>query len=89
MLEIRRGQGKGLCMEKGATMPPHLVYIGTYTDPTRQAGFTVTPEKPIMGMTGPTGSAGIYVFQQDPITGALTHLHTLGGMINPGASSSP
>jgi 6-phosphogluconolactonase len=70
-------------MEKGATMPPHLVYIGTYTDPTRQAGFTVTPEKPIMGMTGPTGSAGIYVFQQDPITGALTHLHTLGGMINP------
>ncbi|HEY8597540.1 MAG TPA: beta-propeller fold lactonase family protein, partial [Thermomicrobiales bacterium] len=64
-------------------MPPHLVYIGTYTDPTSQAGFTVTPERPVMGMTGPTGSEGIYVFQQDPETGTLTHLHTLSGVVNP------
>lgn len=64
-------------------MRPQFVYVGTYTDPTRQAGFTVTPEKPIMGMTGPTGSEGIYLFQQDPATGALTHRHTLAGIINP------
>ena len=64
-------------------MPPQLVYVGTYTNPTRQAGFTVTPEEPIMGMTGPTGSEGIYVFQQDPATGGLTHLHTAVGVVNP------
>ena len=38
-----------------------LVLVGTYTDPSRQAGFEVTPATPVMGMTGPTGSAGIYV----------------------------
>lgn len=60
-----------------------LVYVGTYTDPTAQAGFEVTAERPVMGMTGPTGSEGIYVFAQDPATGALTHRATLAGVVNP------
>ena len=42
-----------------------LAFCGTYTDPSRQAGFEASPNKPVMGMTGPTGSAGIYVFQFD------------------------
>ena len=33
-------------------MPPHLVYVGTYTDPSSQAGYEVTPERPVMGTTG-------------------------------------
>ena len=49
-----------------------LTFCGTYTDPSRQAGFEVSPDKPVMGMTGPTGSAGIYVFRLDRETGALT-----------------
>ena len=35
-------------------MPDDLVLCGTYTDPSRQAGFEVTPDNPVMGMTGPT-----------------------------------
>jgi 6-phosphogluconolactonase len=49
-----------------------LVFCGTYTDPSRQAGFTVTRERPVMGMTGPTGSEGIHVFARDRQTGGLT-----------------
>lgn len=64
-------------------MPAHRVYIGTYTDPSRQAGRPVTPEAPIMGMTGLTGSEGIYVYEQDPESGVLTHLHTVSGVVNP------
>jgi 6-phosphogluconolactonase len=64
-------------------MPPHLVYIGTYTDPSSQAGYEVTPERPVMGMTGPTGAEGIYVFQQDPATGELAHRQTVSGVVNP------
>ena len=48
-----------------------LVLVGTYTDPSRQAGFEVTPATPVMGMTGTTGSAGIYVFRRDVETGRL------------------
>jgi 6-phosphogluconolactonase len=36
-----------------------------------------------MGMTGPTGSAGIYVYRQDAASGALSLLHTAGGVLNP------
>jgi 6-phosphogluconolactonase len=64
-------------------MPPHLVYVGTYTDPSSQAGYEVTPERPVMGMTGPTGAEGIYVFRQDPATGALAHRQTVPGVVNP------
>lgn len=64
-------------------MPSRLVYIGTYTDPSPQAGRAVTPDAPVMGMTGPTGSEGIYVLQQDTATGALTPLHAVGGAVNP------
>lgn len=64
-------------------MPPQFVYVGTYTDPSPQAGYAVTPERPVMGMTGPTRSAGLYVFEHDPATGALTHRHTLSGLLNP------
>jgi len=55
-------------------VPSDLVFCGTYTDPSRQAGFEVTPARPVMGMTGPTGSAGIYAFRRDAGTGALTML---------------
>jgi 6-phosphogluconolactonase len=64
-------------------VPPQLVFVGTYTDPSRQAGYEVTPDRPVMGMTGPTGAAGIYVFEQDPLTGALTHRHTVADVLNP------
>ncbi|MFN8538393.1 MAG: lactonase family protein [Thermomicrobiales bacterium] len=64
-------------------MPRNLVFVGTYTDPSRQAGFEVTPSRPVMGMTGPTGAEGIYVYRRDPDTGALTHLHTVPGIVNP------
>lgn len=64
-------------------MPSHRVYVGTYTDPRPQAGYEVTPDKPVMGMTGPTGSAGIYVFSVDPDSGAWTHLNTVPGGLNP------
>ena len=68
---------------EGGMAASQLVYVGTYTDPSPQAGFAVTPERPIMGMTGPTGSEGIYVFAHDPATGALTHRHTVAGTLNP------
>ncbi len=55
-------------------MTHELVFCGTYTDPSRQAGFEVTPETPVMGMTGPTGSAGIYIFRRDAQSGALIPL---------------
>ena len=64
-------------------MPRNLVFVGTYTDPSRQAGFEVTPQRPVMGMTGLTGAEGIYVYRRDPDTGALTHLHTVPGIVNP------
>lgn len=64
-------------------MPSNLVYVGTYTDPSRQAGFEVTPATPVMGMTGPTGSEGLYVYQHDPESGELSHLHTVAGVVNP------
>src|SRR5262245_14878407 len=40
---LQRGRG---------AMPPHLVYVGTYSDPSSQAGYEVTPERPVMGTTG-------------------------------------
>lgn len=64
-------------------MPSYRVYVGTYTDPSPQAGYEVTPDKPVMGMTGPTGSEGIYVFSFDPDSGAWTHLNTVPGVLNP------
>ena len=64
-------------------MPKNLVYVGTYTDPSRQAGFEVTPKRPIMGMTGPIGAEGIYVYRLDTDTGALEHLHTVPRIVNP------
>lgn len=36
-----------------------------------------------MGMTGPTGSEGIYVLEQDSSNGALTLLHTVADILNP------
>jgi hypothetical protein len=47
--------------ERMQSMSSNRVYVGTYTDPSRQAGYEVTPANPVMGMTGPTGSEGIYV----------------------------
>ena len=60
-----------------------LVLCGTYTDPSLQAGFEVTPERPVMGMVGPTGSAGIYVFRRDSDSGALTPLGRSDPVVNP------
>lgn len=63
-------------------MPSHRVYVGTYTDPSAQAGYEVTPDRPVMGMTGPTGSEGIYVFSYEPDSGAWTPLGT-ADVVNP------
>src|SRR5215218_7783131 len=61
----------------------HLVYIGAYTDPTPLRRVPASAATPVMGMSGPTGSVGIGVYQQDPHSGALTHLLTAGGVLNP------
>jgi 6-phosphogluconolactonase len=63
-------------------MADDLVLCGTYTDPSRQAGFEVTPANPVMCMTGDTGSAGIYVFRRNAETGALALLATAAA-VNP------
>ena len=60
-----------------------LVFCGTYTDPSRQAGFEVTPDRPVMGMTGPTGSEGIYIFRHHRESGSLTLINTARGVVNP------
>ncbi len=60
-----------------------LVLCGSYTDPSLQAGFQVTPERPVMGMVGPTGSVGLYVFRRDPGTGGLTPLGSSEPVVNP------
>lgn len=52
-------------------MREQLVYVGTYTDPQRQVTRAVSPDWPLMGLGGPTGSDGIYVFAQDAHTGEL------------------
>jgi 6-phosphogluconolactonase len=57
-------------------MPSHRVYVGTYTDPSAQTGFAVSPDKPVMGMAGPTGSPGIYAFDYEPDAGAWSPLGT-------------
>ncbi len=62
---------------------PHLVYIGAYTDPAPLRPTPASAASPVMGMTGPTGSVGIAVYQQDPHSGALTHLLSAGGVLNP------
>lgn len=64
-------------------MVSNRIYVGTYTDPSAQAGYEVTPDRPVMGMTGPTGSEGIYVFSYEPHSGAWTPLGTAGGVPNP------
>jgi 6-phosphogluconolactonase len=64
-------------------MPSNLVCCGTYTDPSPQAGFEVSPEKPVMGMTGPTGSDGIYAFRRDRDSGKLNPLGVAGTAVNP------
>jgi 6-phosphogluconolactonase len=60
-----------------------LVYVGTYTDPAPLRRVPASPASPVMGMAGPTGSAGIYVYRQDPESGTLALLHTAGGVLNP------
>src|SRR4051794_38121793 len=60
-----------------------LVYVGTYTDPSVLRREAATPENPVMGMVGPTGSEGIYVYEQDEATGALSLQHTVPGVHNP------
>ena len=62
---------------------PQFVCVGTDTDPSCQAGYDVAPERPVMGMTGPTGSAGLSVFAHDPATGALTLRHTVARALTP------
>lgn len=64
-------------------MSSNRVYVGTYTDPSAQAGYEVSPERPVMGMTGPTGSDGIYVFGYEPESGDWTPLGSAGGVPNP------
>ena len=66
-------------------MPTHRVFVGTYTDPTPQAGYPVTPERPVMGMTGRTGSTGIYTFAHDSASGDWTPL----GQTEPAAVVNP
>jgi 6-phosphogluconolactonase len=61
----------------------NLVYVGTYTDPGPLRAVPASPANPVMGMGGPTGSPGIYLFRQDQETGQLTHLHTTEGVLNP------
>ena len=69
--------------ERVSLMSSNRVYVGTYTDPSAQAGFEVAPDRPVMGMTGPTGSVGIYVFAHDPESGDWTPLGTATGVSNP------
>ena len=64
-------------------MHEDLVYIGTYTDPDRQASWKVSPERPFMGLKGRTGSEGIYFFGQNPTTGELTPRGCVSGLVNP------
>ena len=72
-------------------MTVQMVFVGTYTDPNIQATYTVTPDRPFMGMPGPTGSIGIYAYAQDTVTGAWSLKYTLPGAnpsfiaIDPGA----
>ncbi len=60
-----------------------LAFCGGYTDPSRQAGFEVSLDRPVMGMTGPTGSKGVYVFRHDRQTGALTPVGRATAAVNP------
>jgi len=60
-----------------------LVYVGTYTDPDRQASWKVSPERPFMGLKAKTGSQGIYLFGQNPATGKLTPRGCVTGLLNP------
>lgn len=61
----------------------NLVYIGTYTDPNPLRREPATLENPMMGMAGPTGSEGIYVYEQGVESGALTLRHTVRSVRNP------
>ncbi len=61
----------------------NLVYVGTYTDPSLLRREPASPANPVMGMIGPTGSEGIYVYEQDETSGALTLRHTVAGVPNP------
>jgi 6-phosphogluconolactonase len=60
-------------------MTVQMLFVGTYTDPNIQATYPVTPERPLMGMPGPTGSIGIYAYAQDTVTGAWSLQYTLPG----------
>jgi 6-phosphogluconolactonase len=63
-------------------MTSDLVFVGTYTDPSRQAGYEVSEENPVMGMTGKTGSAGVHVFGRNAETGRLDQIGSAAS-VNP------
>ncbi len=61
----------------------NLVFCGTYTDLSKQGQVGVTRDTPVKETTGLTGSAGIYVFENDTDSGAFRHIHTVDGVVNP------
>ena len=62
---------------------PQLVYVGTYTDPDPLRASPATDAAPVMGMAGPTGSVGIYAYEQDRDSGELRPRGAAEGVLNP------
>jgi len=64
-------------------MAANRVFCGTYTDLSKQGGFGPAHDRSATGEPGLTGSDGIYIFDRDPESGALQHIHTVEGVVNP------
>ena len=64
-------------------MALNLVFCGTYTDLGKQGAADAVRDTPAEGMTDLTGSDGIYVFARDTGSGALRHVDTVDGILNP------
>lgn len=65
------------------TTTRQLVYVGTYTDPNPLRAAPASAAALVMGMAGPTGSVGIYVYEQDRASGELALRGTAAGVLNP------
>ncbi|CAA9544205.1 MAG: 6-phosphogluconolactonase [uncultured Thermomicrobiales bacterium] len=64
-------------------MTANRVYCGTYTDLGKQGEPGITGDMPESAKPGVTGSDGIYIFDHDIESGALRHIHTVDGVVNP------
>lgn len=62
-------------------MRSNLVFCGTYTDLSLQGEPEASRDTP--DTANLTGSDGIYVFEHDPDSGALRHVQTVEGVVNP------